>query len=56
MANTVMELWNEKELPVVAACTELPLAYHASGLEISGMVSSLGSLATACLERIYSPS
>jgi aspartate racemase len=38
---------------VVAACTELPLAYQASGLDPGGMVSSLESLAEACLERIY---
>ncbi len=56
MVKTTMELWGERKLPVVAACTELPLAYHASGLESSGMVSSLESLAAACLERIYSPS
>ncbi len=56
MANTVMELWNEKELPVVAACTELPLAFNASGLASAGMVSSLESLAGACLEIIYSSS
>ncbi|HOI81701.1 MAG TPA: amino acid racemase [Synergistales bacterium] len=56
MAETVRRLQRERDLPVVAACTELPLAYQASGLEPSGMVSSLGSLAEACLERIYSPS
>lgn len=56
MADTVRRLRRERDLPVVAACTELPLAYQASGLEPSGMISSLGSLAEACLERIYSPS
>jgi len=53
MAEVVRGLQKKRLLPVVAACTELPLAYQASGLDPGGMVSSLESLAEACLERIY---
>ncbi|HPC75704.1 MAG: amino acid racemase [Thermovirgaceae bacterium] len=56
MAEAVGRLKGQRDLPVIGACTELPLAYQASGLEPGGMVSSLESLAEACLERIYSPS
>lgn len=51
----VSRLRKEREIPIVAACTELPLAYGESGLDPAGMVSSLESLALGCLERIYSP-
>ncbi|HDQ93214.1 MAG TPA: aspartate/glutamate racemase family protein [Synergistetes bacterium] len=54
LGSCVMSLWAEKDLPVIGACTELPLAYKASGLDPSGMVSSLDSLALGCLERVYS--
>jgi len=53
MAEVVRGLQKKRPLPVVGACTELPLAYKASGLDPKGMVSSLESLAEACLERIY---
>ena len=56
MAEAVGRLKLQRDLPVIGACTELPLAYEASGLDPCGMISSLGSLAEACLERIYSPS
>ena len=50
----VSSLREERDLPVVAACTELPLAYQASALDPSGMISSLESLTLGCLEKIYS--
>ncbi|GAB6280748.1 MAG: aspartate racemase [Thermovirga sp.] len=55
LGECVLKLRKERDLPIVAACTELPLAYGASGLDPAGMVSSLESLARGCLERIYSP-
>lgn len=55
LGECISRLRKERDLPVVAACTELPLAYGASGLDPSGMASSLESLALGCLERIYSP-
>jgi len=51
----VQKLREKSDIPVVAACTELPLAYEAAGMEADGMISSLESLALACLKRIYSP-
>ena len=51
----VCTLREEKVLPVVAACTELPLAYQAAELNTDWMISSLASLALGCLDRIYSP-
>ncbi|HPD97302.1 MAG TPA: amino acid racemase [Synergistales bacterium] len=49
-------LWSEKDIPVIGACTELPLAYRSSAMDQEKIISSLDSLALACLERIYSPS
>ena len=51
--NVVDELWAEKELPIMTACTELPLAYAASGLPIDKEVSSLTALADACIKELY---
>lgn len=51
----ILRLRKNRDVPIVAACTELPLAYGASGLDPTGMVSSLESLALGCLERIYPP-
>ena len=53
LRGAVKELWRERDLPVCAACTELPLAYDASGLPQEKTVSSLGALCEACLRRIY---
>ncbi|MDR2124453.1 MAG: amino acid racemase [Desulfovibrio sp.] len=46
-------LLREKELPLLTACTELPLAYDASGLPQENAVSSLTALADACLKILY---
>lgn len=53
MREVVLSLWAEKELPIMAACTEIPLAYQASGLPLEKMVSSLDALAAACLNILY---
>ncbi|HPE65637.1 MAG TPA: aspartate/glutamate racemase family protein, partial [Synergistales bacterium] len=53
LKGVVEGLWRERDLPVCAACTELPLAYDASGLPQERTVSSLGALCGACLRRIY---
>ncbi len=47
------ELWEEKDVPFIAACTELPLAYARTKHEKSKMVSSLEALALACIEKIH---
>lgn len=47
------ELWAERDLPVMTACTELPLGYDASGLPQERSVSSIGALADACVCALY---
>lgn len=49
----VEELWAEHDLPVMTACTELPLGYDASGLPQEKSVSSLGALSDAVLKVLY---
>ena len=49
----VEELWAIKELPIMLACTELPLAYKASGLPAEKATSSLDALAAACIQALY---
>jgi aspartate racemase len=49
----VLGLWEERDLPIMAACTELPLAYDASGLSQKKTVSSLKALVDACLAILY---
>lgn len=49
----VLGLWEQADLPVLAACTELPLAYRAAGLPPERAVSSLDALADACLRALY---
>ena len=48
-----LELWQEKDLPVMTACTEIPLGYDASGLPKGKAVSSLDALAEACVKKLY---
>ena len=55
MAQVVEELRSLRDLPVVGACTELPLAYQASGLPQEGMISSLDALARKSLSALYGP-
>lgn len=54
LQGVVERLWKERHVPIVAACTELPLAYDASDLPEEGMISSLGALTEACLRELYS--
>ena len=49
----VEELWAEKDLPIMLACTELPLGYAVSGLPKDKAVSSLQALADACIRELY---
>lgn len=53
LKDAVSILKKDKDLPIVAACTELPLAYDASGLPKDGMISSLEALAIRCLDQLY---
>jgi aspartate racemase len=53
LEEAVSVLKKDKDLPIVAACTELPLAYEAFGLPEEGMISSLRALAMRCLDQLY---
>ena len=53
MRAVVEDLWRIADIGVVTACTELPLAYDASGLPAERSVSSLGALSDACLRAVY---
>ncbi|MFP4483046.1 MAG: aspartate/glutamate racemase family protein [Thermovirgaceae bacterium] len=53
LQDTVTRLWQIHTLPVIAACTELPLAWSASGLPADKMISSLEALSLACIRRLY---
>ncbi|MBQ6115554.1 MAG: aspartate/glutamate racemase family protein [Synergistaceae bacterium] len=53
MRGVVEELWKERDVPVTMGCTELPLAYEASGLQKDRQVSSLKALSDACIRVLY---
>lgn len=53
LENVLKTLWKEKDVPFIAACTELPLAYEKTSLPSEKMISSLYALAKACVEKIY---
>ena len=55
MKSLVEELWQERDLPIMTACTELPLGYDASGLPQEKTVSSIGALADAVVKQLYTP-
>lgn len=46
----ILSLWERENLPVILGCTELPLAYAASGLKNKRIISSLDALAKACIK------
>ena len=53
MREVVNELWGERNVPITMGCTELPLAYEASGLPLERQVSSLKALSDACIRVLY---
>ncbi|WP_225800903.1 aspartate/glutamate racemase family protein [Streptomyces sp. NK15101] len=53
LASALGPLWREAALPVITACTELPLAYTAALLPRNATVSSLDALASACVDALY---
>ena len=53
MKGVVEELWSENEAAVATACTELPLAYAASGLPAERQISSIQALSDACLNVLF---
>ena len=48
-------LWQIERLPVVCACTELPVAWRQSGLPAEMGISSLEALADGCIRELYKP-
>ena len=52
MEVAVHALWQIEDLPVITACTELPLAYDASALAPQKNISSLNALVDACIKKI----
>ena len=53
MREIVEELWSKDDRLITTACTELPLAYEASGLSPCKEISSLQALSDACLKFMY---
>ncbi|MDR2179081.1 MAG: amino acid racemase [Synergistaceae bacterium] len=49
LREVVEKLWEREDTLVVTACTELPLAYAASGLPQGREISSLQALSDACI-------
>ena len=47
------ELWGVDYKPIIAACTEIPVAYLAAGLPSNMMVSSTEALALGCINQLY---
>ncbi|WP_091462195.1 cysteate racemase [Acetomicrobium thermoterrenum] len=52
LKDILSSLSRERDLPFIAACTEIPLAFKAIGKE-SLMISSLNALALKCISVIY---
>lgn len=48
-----MQLWEKENLPIIGACTELPIAYFESKLPKDRFISSLETLADACIRELY---
>ena len=51
----VEKLWEIERVPVVCACTELPVAYQRAGLPMDMGISSLEALADGCIRELYKP-
>ena len=49
----IEKLWKREKLPIVGACTELPIAYAYTGLEESDFISSLKELARGTIKYLY---
>ena len=49
----VEKLWEIEKLPVVGACTEIPICYANTGLDPEMGISSLEALADGCIRELY---
>lgn len=46
-------LWTKRKIPIVCACTELPIAYNYAGLPAELCVSSIEALADGCVRELF---
>lgn len=51
----VEQLWEIARIPVVGACTELPVAWQQAALPEDMGISSLEALADGCIRELYKP-
>ena len=49
----IERLWAIEKLPIVGACTEIPIAYANTGLDPQMGISSLEALADGCIRELY---
>ena len=49
----VEQLWEIERLPIVGACTEIPIAYANTGLDPKMGISCLEALAKGCVRELY---
>ena len=49
----VEQLWGIADLPIVGACTEIPIAYSNTGLDKNKGISCLEALALGCIKELY---
>ena len=49
----VEQLWAIEKLPIVGACTEIPIAYANTGLDKAMGISCLEALAEGCIRELY---
>ena len=49
----VEQLWQIEKMPIVQACTELPVAWQRTGLPQEMGISSLEALADGCIRELY---
>jgi aspartate racemase len=49
----IERLWAIEKLPIVGACTEIPIAYANTGLDPEMGISSLEALADGCIRELY---
>ena len=53
LSKVLSSLQEKRDLPFIAACTEIPLAFKATNLDTDLMISSLEALASKCISIIY---
>ena len=53
LRSVCLKFWSVRDLPIVAACMEIPIAYSYTGLPSDRCISSLEALAQACIRELY---